>query len=289
MQSVWLPYYTCDALLQPFDKAGIPYQFYALNEQLEIMQLPALQPHEYVVYINYFGLKEEYVSRLALHYGENLIVDNTQNYFAQGYEAGWSVNSARKTFGVPDGGFLYGPPQKLGTTENYPEFCDYQAAYLLDRLRGAQKQAYEEFVAYEATLTSEPQRISAFSTAILSQVDYHAAAARRRQNFAQYAAALGSLNELEMGRQIVAAESTTVPFCYPLLLAQDIDRQALFGQNIFVPWLWRDVLGRLPAGYAWERHLALRLLPLPLDHRYGPAEIERVIDAIRKLISPNNF
>ena len=61
MQRVWLPYYTCDALLEPFRTAGVSCWFYGLTELLEPLNLPEPSVNEYLVYINYFGLKNVFI------------------------------------------------------------------------------------------------------------------------------------------------------------------------------------------------------------------------------------
>ena len=288
MQRVWLPYYTCNALLEPFEEEGVPYQFYTLTQELEIglTGVPSqLAAGEYIVYINYFGLKNSYVRTLAVRYGNRLLVDNTQDFFSHGYNSGWAFNSARKSFGVPDGGYLYGPATELGISDSYPINRDYDAAYLVDRLRGAQQKAYAEFVAYEATLTSQPLRISEFSASLLSQVDYTGVMERRRANFQYYHAQLGALNTLPIDMALDALPPDTVPFCYPLLPTggELLNRQALASQNVFVPTLWLDVLTRLPEGFTWERQLTQALLPLPVDHRYKREEIDFVIQVVKQL------
>ncbi|GAA3951359.1 hypothetical protein [Hymenobacter algoricola] len=284
MKRIWLPYYTCNALLEPFEQANIPYQFYGLTPELTAANLPAeLAADEYLLYVNYFGLNNEYVRQLVSRYGNQLLVDNTQDFFARGYARGWGFNSARKSFGVPDGGYVYGPAARLGTADGYPVNADYHAGYLLDRLRGAQQQAYAGFVAYEHTLTSQPLRISEFSASLLSQVDFAAVIAKRRANFEYYHVRLGSSNTLSIKLTLSELPADTVPFCYPLLPAsgRELDRRPLFAQNLFIPTLWPDVLTRQPTGYAWERRLTQAVLPLPVDHRYGPAELDKVIAAVR--------
>jgi hypothetical protein len=291
MRRAWVPYYTCNALLEPFEVDGVPYQFYALDAQLELFSLPVLAEGEYLVYVNYFGLKNAYVRQLLAAYGGQLIVDDTQAYFAQGYGAGWSFNSARKSFGVPDGGYLYGPADILGTDSSYPLNTTYNATYLIDRLRGAQQKSYAGFIAYEQTLGSAPLRISEFSAALLSQVDYAAARAARRANYAYYHARLGHLNTLAVPADLMALPADTVPFCYPLLATggEDIDRQEFFKKNLFIPTLWPDVLTRQFTAFDWEHHLTKALLPLPLDHRYGPTDLERVVQVVLELLGEEDL
>jgi hypothetical protein len=40
---VYVPFFTCDGLLEPFAKAGTRYEFYAINEQPETEHLPHLK------------------------------------------------------------------------------------------------------------------------------------------------------------------------------------------------------------------------------------------------------
>ncbi len=284
MRRVWVPYYTCNALLEPFEQAGIPYQFYALTEELSIADAPEqLKNDEFLVYVNYFGLKNAYVQKLVEVYGNQLLIDNTQDFFAHGYARGWAFNSARKSFGVPDGGYLYGPAEELGTAENYPVNEAYQAGYLIDRLRGAQEVAYEGFIAYERTLTSEPLRVSNLSASLLSQINYPSVIAQRRNNFYYYHLRLKKLNMLPVVLQLDDLSADTVPFCYPFVPAggELLDRRALFEQNLFIPTLWPDVLMRQYTNFVWERQLTRTLMPLPVDHRYSENDLDKVIHAVR--------
>ena len=104
---VWVPYYTCDVVLEPMQKLGVPYTFYPINQNLELDKLPSLQDGEYLIYTNYFGVKDEYVSKLATFYGLQLIVDNAQAWFAKPIEGVNTIYSPRKYVGVPDGGVAY--------------------------------------------------------------------------------------------------------------------------------------------------------------------------------------
>ena len=284
MQHVWIPYYTCNALLEPFEQAGVVCHFYGLTKELALSDAPTqLSQGQYLVYVNYFGLKNSYIHELLAQYENQLLVDNTQDFFAHGYSKGWSFNSARKSFGVPDGGYLYGPADQLGRADQYPVNTDYDASYLLDRLRGAQRQAYAGFVAYERTLFSRPLQISAFSASLLSQINIPTVVAQRRENFKHYHAQLGALNTLPIELNLDEMPDDTVPFCYPFMpfRGELLDRRMLFEENLFIPTLWPDVLTRQAKGFAWERQLTQAVLPLPVDHRYGFAELDKVIAAIR--------
>jgi hypothetical protein len=72
--------------------------------------------------------------------------------------------------------------------------------------------------------------------------------------------------------------------CYPFLPPADVDRAALGRLGVFVPTLWPEVPNRTIPGFEWERDVARRLLPLPIDHRYGPGDMEKVCQALLQVL-----
>jgi hypothetical protein len=273
-RKVYLPYYSCDSLIQPVALLGIPYEFYALGANLEPAQI-SVGEDERLVYINYFGLHNATVARLAAQLGNRLIVDNTQAFFEKRVPDIAAFNSARKFFGVPDGGYLYGCASSVDVPPNAHVHCDH----LIDRLLGKQAQAYAEYAAAEAAQGCGIKGMSVLSQQLLASVDYATAAQKRRRNYGVYHERLADLNQLAC-----SLDNAAVPFCYPLLLKKAFPRERLFAQNIFVPTLWHEVQQRIPGGFAFEKQLAQNLLPLPLDQRYDEADCLRVIDAVLEIL-----
>src|SRR5438105_659889 len=74
---VYVPYYTCDSLIEPFKVSGFQYQFYEINENMEPKELPDLNPGEYFLYVNYLGIKGKTVATLSERYKSKLIIDAT--------------------------------------------------------------------------------------------------------------------------------------------------------------------------------------------------------------------
>ena len=60
VRHIYVSYYTCDVVLEPIAKLNIPYNFYHINQSFELDVLPALNAGEYLIYTNYFGIKDEY-------------------------------------------------------------------------------------------------------------------------------------------------------------------------------------------------------------------------------------
>ena len=71
-EKCFVPYYSCDALYEPI-KNSCKYEFFSIDNKLEIIDVPDLGDREYLVYINYFGLKSHYIEELKLKLGKNIL------------------------------------------------------------------------------------------------------------------------------------------------------------------------------------------------------------------------
>ena len=143
---VYLPYYSCDSLLAPLRSSGIEYAFYPINDTFGIGTDISLGEHEYLLFINYFGLNEGRIQELIGAHGDKLILDNTHAFFRRAYPANYSFNSARKWFGVPDGAYLYSPAP---LSQKYDENTAIQTDHLQNRKLGLQELAFEQYQEYE--------------------------------------------------------------------------------------------------------------------------------------------
>ncbi len=274
-RKVWLPFYTCAVMTQPLKRLGIPWEFYSVDEQLEPVSLPELKEDEAFVYTNYFGLKQNAMERLAAHYGERLVADNAQAFYAPHLPGVDTLYSPRKFFGVPDGGYVYADKALTEPLEQ-DSSCD-RMRHLLMRIDSSPEDGYAVCKANNATLRDAPLlRMSRLTEALLSSIDYEEAAARRRENYALLDKALAPTNALKLP---LAADA--VPLVYPYLPAPaDAGlRQRLIGQRVFVASYWPNVL-EWAVPDSWEHELASRMLPLPVDQRYGSQDMERVLQII---------
>ena len=271
---VLVPFYLCDAALEPLRQLQIPFDFYALTESLE-PDVPKWPAGASVLYVNYFGLQNRMTDAFASALGERAVVDDTQSFFSRGRGRAWSFNSARKFFGVPDGAYAYGPDVASITPRGVNH--DALAAHLTTRMTGPQDVAYRQYVEAEQLVSSEVLAPSPLATRLLGGIGYEDARGARRRNFAQLHERLSGKNGLRID---FALEDGAAPFCYPFLPARTSVHRPLWQREIYVPRLWPEVASRDVEGFAWERDLASRLLPLPVDQRYGPGDMERVADAV---------
>lgn len=272
---VYVPSYTCDALFEPMIINKIEYIFYDIDINLKIVSLPVLAENEYIIYINYFGLKRKYTKELHQLYNDKLLVDNTHDFFSKEYKNNWSFTSTRKYFGVPDGAYLYSPQ---AFTDKFERNTNISLNHLFNRLTGNQHLAYAQYVEYEKSLNSEIKQISEYSEKILSAVNYNEIKKRRQNNFKYLHDKLQKFNMINW-----TLNDDDVPFCYPFLPKVKIEKSYFYEKNIFIPSLWQDPISRSNA-ININTLFAETMLPFPIDHRYCEKELSYIVDITTKRI-----
>lgn len=270
---VYLPYYSCEVLLEPFKKLNVNFSFYHVDERLEIAQDLQLNDGEALLYINYFGLKQGYVETLATRYGNKLIVDNTQAFFAYPLEGIDTFYSCRKFFGVADGAYLYCDKHLAGELEQDSSW--ERMGYLLKRIDLSPEAAYRDFRDECVKLKNNPIRtMSPLTHRIMMSIDYGKVVARRRENYRMLDQALRDKNGISLP---LAADA--VPMVYPFLTDGGSLRQHLIDNKVYVAQYWPNVLNWSVTSDT-EHQLTQQLLPLPIDQRYSEEEMKRIIQLI---------
>ncbi|MBN4081758.1 hypothetical protein JYU23_01375 [bacterium AH-315-C07] len=274
---VHVPFFCCDSLLVPLTENNIQYTFYHIDEELNPINLDSVGNNELIVYINYYGLKNNTVQTLIKKFRDQLVIDNTHAFFERNQLKNWSFNSTRKFFGVPDGGYLYGPKLESANLERNDDLI---IDHLVLRLEGKQEESYQHYLNNEDMIKHEILGMSEYSEKLLGKVDYEAIKHIRQSNFEHHEKRLSSYNKLN-----ITGKSDGVPCYYPFLIDAPIDRNILFEQQIFIPCLWPDVINREIEEFEFEKSLARNILPLPIDHRYTIADCDTVVDSILELIN----
>lgn len=270
---VYIPYYTCEVMLEPIWKLHIEHEFYHIDEKLEPTNLPKLDANEAFLYTNYFGLKQDCVKRLVLEYGSQLIVDDAQAFYAEPLEGIDTFYSARKFFGVPDGAYLY---VDNPLRQEFEQDCSYnRMAHLLKRIDLGPEAGYQDFRTNEELLCNqEIKRMSRLTEALLCGIDYESAKRKRRENYVVLDNALKDSNLIHL-----KMDEDAVPMVYPYLTKDKSLRQRLIDNKVFVATYWPNVLGWTIEGMA-ERGLIKKLISIPCDQRYGANELYRIIELV---------
>lgn len=269
---VYIPYYTCEVMLEPLKKCNVDYVFYHINEQLEpIEETYQIQPTEAFLYTNYYGLKQRCVERLAEQYGKQLIVDNAQAFFAEPLEGIDTFYSARKFFGVADGAYLYTDAR---LDMEFEQDQSYQRmSHLLMRADVGAEAGYGEFRKNDDSLIDNPIRLmSNLTEKILCSIDYDSIKQQRRSNYMQLDEQLRNKNGIHL-----TMDDDAVPMVYPYLTDDATLRKRLIENRIYVARYWPNVLDWCrPCDI--EETLAKDMIPLPVDQRYGEEQMKRIIE-----------
>lgn len=270
---VYIPYYTCDVILEPFKKLGIQYEYYHLDIHLEIRDNLDLRKGEALLYTNYYGLKQRYIEYLAKKFGSKLIVDNTQAFYARPIRGIDSFNSCRKFFGVPDGAYVF---TDVSSAENFDQDTSCQRmTSLIKRIDKSPEEGFADFHKEGDMLCDQPIRMmSKFTHRMMISIDYAKIAEKRRENYMQLHKTLSDTNDLTF-----FLEDDTVPMVYPYLVKREGLREFLIKNRIFVARYWPNVLDWTNIDDL-EYQIANHLLPLPIDQRYGKNDMQRIIDVI---------
>lgn len=271
--TVYIPYYTCEIVLQPFQLLHVNYVFYNINEQLEPVNLPELKEDEAFLYTNYFGLKQSCVERLSKHYGTRLIVDNAQAFFAPALYGIDTFYSPRKFFGVPDGGYLY---CSVSLNMEIPQAVSHdRMSHLLKRIDLDAQAGYDNFKQNDELLSEQPLlRMSNLTGKLLESIDYQPITTKRHDNYQLLDNSLGSCNQLRLD-----LSEHAVPMVYPFLTDNADLKKKLIENKIFVATYWPNVMEWCKED-DWEFHLAHQTCFLPIDQRYGKDDMGRIIDIV---------
>lgn len=277
MKHIYLPYYTCEVVLEPINKLHIPYSYYHINQHFEMVDDIQPKEGEYIIANNYFGIKDAYIQQLAERYGDHLIVDCAQAFFAKPIPGIKAFYSTRKYVGVADGGVAYlGNLTDDKVEVNEIERSEEHDSYLLKRKQFGAEAGFADYQANEKKLDNQPIRLIPVNTKwILDHIDYNKVIARRRVNFKYLHMALAANNQL----QLPTLDSFTCPMVYPFMINTERNlRKELIENKVFVARYWPNV--ELMEDFEVEYELASNIIPLPIDQRYGKEDMDKIIEII---------
>ena len=272
---IFVPYYTCEAVIEPIKRMPIEYVFYHINEHLEIADEIALQDGDYLIANNYFGIKDAYIAKLADKYGDRLIVDNAQALFAPVLPSVKSAYSTRKYVGVADGGFAVGV-SAIGVVNYEEDNSSEHDSHLYIRKEHGAEAGFKDYQVNECKLDNQPiRRMSPQTKEILSQIDYDSIIEKRRQNYLYLSKALEERNLL----QLPSVDSFACPMVYPFMTNDESLRSRLIQNKVFVARYWPNVLEWCDEDEL-EYKLATLIIPLPIDQRYGVEDMGKIVEII---------
>jgi hypothetical protein len=272
-KKIYLPFYSCNSILDIIIEEKIDFEFYYINNNFEPIINNEIKENEFILYINYFGLNNDVAVKLSIEY-DNLIVDNTQAFFYKPLRNVDTFYSPRKFFGVPDGGYLYSNSKfnyDLKKDISYDRF-----KHLLMRIDKSANEAYEFYKENENIIGKQPlKEMSNLTRKLLASISYIEIKRIRENNYKKIHSLLGEYNELEINLN----KKLDGPMNYPFLIKSDNLKNKLIENNIYIPTYWKEVLNRTQTD-DFENYLTNNLIPLPIDQRYNTEDMKEISELV---------
>ena len=266
-KKVYLPYYTCDVMLEPIEKLELEVEFYHIDENLlPQFDYSKVKATEVFVYTNYFGVCDNNVDKVAQQC-KSLIIDNSQAFYSKPLKGIDTFYSPRKFFGVPDGAYLY---TDTLLDDGFETDISYQRfEHLLGRIDIGTEEFYGTFKSNDDSLMNQPiKKMSKLTQRLLSSIDYKSVAESRKQNFEYLDSKLSKNNLLNLN-----LSSNSVPLVYPYHVDLGAElKKKLIDNKIFVATYWPNV-SKWTKDTALENKITKDLIALPIDQRYTEKDI----------------
>lgn len=274
-KAVWMPWFMCDAMLEPLRMARIPVKRYAIDRNMRPQPVD-LAPGEWLVYVNYFGLCDRQVDDVLDRFPrDRVVIDNAQALFAQPRDCLATIYSPRKFVGVPDGGLLV-TRERIDMPEASDRSSIQRCEHLLRRIADDAEPGYAAYAAAEKSLRhQEPLRMSDLTQRMLGGIDFDAVRSRRVANFNYLHERLQTHNRSALHFE----RERAVPLCYPFFGAPAALRDRLRQQRIYTPTYWPDVTESQDAP-EFERAIAASAIFLPCDQRLTPRDLEPIVQRV---------
>ncbi|TGA95879.1 hypothetical protein E4665_17255 [Sporolactobacillus shoreae] len=209
---------------------------------------------------------------------KNVIIDNTQAFFEQPLEHVDTIYSARKFFGVPDGGYLYMDADKQLDLKQDASY--YRCDALLKQIDLGSEAAAPLFEENEAYLDRCGLRaMPRLTQRLLMSIDYQHVMTKRNENYLFLRNHLNPYNQLKTD-----SNDFNGPMCYPFLMDNGEQlKEYLMERRIFVNDYWEEVLERVPTD-SFEHRLAKDLVPLPVDQHCSTAEMHIIVRTVLEFL-----
>lgn len=274
---IWIPYFTCDVVLEPLLKLGLKFKKYHINKDFEIQDVPLLNDGEFLLYTNYFGIKDKYVDTLVSIFKDKLIVDNAQALYYKPVKDSSFAYSPRKFVGIPDGGIAFFPNQEEVIIEEQ-DYSNDRFAHLLKRIDVSASDGYSYFRQNAEKLQGiTVRKMSRLTKRILCSINFKEVREIRRRNFAYLHSCLKDDNIIE----VPGINTFDCPMVYPYWQDKKGVKEYLISNKIYVPTYWPNVIKECEKNDI-EYKMSNEIAFLPIDQRYDIEDMQSIINILKE-------
>lgn len=298
VKAVLLPSYCCHTMIEPFFRHGISVRFYNVYfDEMDglSVEVPQAQENEIFYYMTYFGFHQLMETGMNKINKDFMVVieDRTHSWLSgrSGFYADYSYVSYRKWTGFDA---IALANKETGSFSDFPEAINTKYSNLrkrassmkrtfMDSGKGEKQEYLDLFEKAEELLETDyvGYKPSADTMAAFLQLDTTYIAGKRQQNARILIDGLRDIPEIELMFRTV--QDDEVPLFVPVLLRENREklRKYLIDNDIYCPIHWpksefhKEISQRAEMLYIQE-------LSLVCDQRYGPDDMNRIVECIRK-------
>ena len=305
----WLPSYLCETIIQPFRELKLDYEFYNLEENLQIdidYLSKRLEKNDLLFASNYFNLSHDNIVIEFLKKLKNnniVVIDDLTHSFLNNNVfsfkiSDYSIISLRKWLGISDGGIAISNDalfdKKLIITKPFNDFVRLRLRYALlknfylheiinkeDSFRKMHDKAEEI-----ANLTIRLHEMSNISKTILNTVNFSKIIYKRRMNFKYLLSSFEDLDKIKILSNNL--EEGICPIGFPIITTKrDILRDYLASNNIYCPIHWL-LPKEIPKKFDYSYFLSQNIITIPCDQRYSIEDMEIIIRSVKRFYKKIN-
>ena len=276
---IYLPYFNCKVVFETLSKfcPETEIHYYHIDSFFR-PRIDTVDINQWIYYINYYGLQEGVIQELPYH---RIIIDNAQAFYSPPAKNINTIYSARKFFGVSDGGYLSTSSILDQTLQHDTSWENSQ--YLLKRIDCGASAAYEDFRFASGRLAGRPlMKMSLLTQAIMSGIDYDLVKRKRKRNFKILHSFFSRINKLSAAINISVELDSFVPLCYPLMIASSKDvRKHFIENNIYIPTYWPELKDSMELNND-ELDFVNHIICIPIDQRYEDSHMKTIISTYER-------
>lgn len=267
---IWIPYYQCESVREFLLYKKVKIKYYNIDNRFNPINLEPAKS-EAVLLVNYFGVMSTHrMQELARQY-TNVIIDNSQAFFAKPITGCMNIYSARKFVGVSDGAYVIGENANMFVDGYEQCYSSDTSLFLLQRIEyGCEGKTYKERTINENRIDTEDiKKMSMLTRSILDGTDYDYIRTKRRDN---YSTALSLFEIFNQFNPNLYYDNECVPMIYPLVVEDDSLLQRLLNHKHFQGHWWNYLLEEVKKD-SFEYWLSRYMIPITIDQRYSEFEL----------------
>ena len=302
-KKILLPAYLCDSIVRAVKKSGLEYEFYNLDDKLNIdisnLKSKIKTNDECVFFINYFGYgqSKQVETYLKSIKNKNLIIEDcthsifSEELYINNYIGDYQIVSMRNWFGIPDGAIIIDKNRmlkNLNLEKKYDEFFInrllgqmIKSEYLKDK--DINKETHIKFISngemkYDKSFNIS--KISDLSKAIIENQNYTKLKINRQINYKYLYENLKNIDHIKYIYENFDDKICPIGFVIYAKYRDDL-RIYLSKNGIYCPIHWTLPL-EVKEKYPNLNKLSNHILTIPCDQRYTLEDMEYIVDKIKQ-------